>query len=72
MSALFKNAVDSVQLGIEDYQANDPKRALSAVRNFYWNSFVSGRSEAIAKRVVPATPGPITTDADFGIRLAAP
>jgi hypothetical protein len=35
MSALFKNAAGSVQLGIEDYQANDPKRALSAVRNFY-------------------------------------
>lgn len=32
---LFKNAIQSLQLGIEDYQANDPKRALSAVRNFY-------------------------------------
>ncbi|GLR92248.1 hypothetical protein [Bradyrhizobium iriomotense] len=32
---LFKNAVESIQLGIEDYGANDPKRAMSAVRNFY-------------------------------------
>ena len=35
MSGLFENAVQSIQLGVEDYQANDPKRALSAVRNFY-------------------------------------
>jgi hypothetical protein len=35
MNPLFQNAIDSLQLGIEDYQANDPKRALSAVRNFY-------------------------------------
>ena len=34
-SDLFKNAVESIQLGIEDYQANDPKRAVSAVRNFH-------------------------------------
>ncbi len=35
MSGLFENAVLSIQLGVEDYQANDPKRALSAVRNFH-------------------------------------
>jgi hypothetical protein len=32
---LLSNAVASIQLGVEDYQANDPKRGLSAVRNFY-------------------------------------
>ena len=35
MNTLFKNAIESIELGIEDYQANEPKRALSAVRNFY-------------------------------------
>jgi len=35
MSKLFENAVVSIQLGVEDYQANDPRRAISAVRNFY-------------------------------------
>lgn len=35
MNTLFDNAIQSIQLGIEDYQHNDPKRALSAVRNFY-------------------------------------
>lgn len=35
MDTLLKNAIQSIQLGIEDFQANDEKRALSAVRNFY-------------------------------------
>lgn len=35
MSGLFHNAVQSIQLGVEDYQKNDPGRALSAVRNFH-------------------------------------
>ena len=35
MQSLFENAVQSIQLGVEDYQANEPARALSAVRNFY-------------------------------------
>lgn len=35
MPGLFENAVHSIQLGVEDYQANDPRRALSAVRNFH-------------------------------------
>ncbi|MDA9442733.1 hypothetical protein XH98_27255 [Bradyrhizobium sp. CCBAU 51745] len=35
MITLFDNAIQSIQLGIEDYEHNDAKRALSAVRNFY-------------------------------------
>jgi DNA-directed RNA polymerase subunit M/transcription elongation factor TFIIS len=35
MNTLFDNAIQSIQLGVEDYEHNDPKRALSAVRNFY-------------------------------------
>ncbi len=35
MNSLFDNAVQSIQLGVEDYQSNDPRRAVSAVRNFY-------------------------------------
>lgn len=35
MPDLFENAVASIRLGVEDYQVNDPARALSAVRNFY-------------------------------------
>lgn len=36
MSELLKNAVHSIQLGIEDFQRNnDPRRLLSAIRNFH-------------------------------------
>jgi hypothetical protein len=34
-NSLFENAIQSIQIGVEDYQADDTKRALSAVRNFY-------------------------------------
>lgn len=37
MRRLFENAVRSIDIGVEDYEAiaRDPTRALSAVRNFY-------------------------------------
>src|SRR5688572_10533551 len=35
MNSLFQNAVEAIQLGVEDYQANDPRRAGSATRNFF-------------------------------------
>ena len=35
VNSLLENAIQSLLIGIEDYQANDPRRALSAVRNFY-------------------------------------
>ena len=35
MTKLFENAILSIRLGIEDYESNDPARAISAVRNFY-------------------------------------
>lgn len=33
MNALLKNAVDSIQIGIEDYQSKDKRRLLSSIRN---------------------------------------
>ena len=35
MSQIFDNAIHSIQLGVEDYKNKDPKRAMSAARNFY-------------------------------------
>ncbi|MBX3501783.1 MAG: hypothetical protein KF889_20260 [Alphaproteobacteria bacterium] len=35
MNTLFTNAILAIRIGVEDYQSNDPGRALSAVRNFY-------------------------------------
>ncbi|WP_114391674.1 hypothetical protein [Oleisolibacter albus] len=35
MNSLFDNAIQSIQLGVDDYQSHDPRRPISAVRNFY-------------------------------------
>jgi len=50
MNNLFDNAIQSIQIGIEDFEANDPKRALSAVRNFYAGAILLGK-EALARAV---------------------
>lgn len=47
--SLLKNAIDSIQLGIEDYQSNDPRRALSAVRNFYSGVLLLGKQCLLAQ-----------------------
>lgn len=33
MDTILKNAIQSIQIGIEDYTSNDPRRVLSAIRN---------------------------------------
>lgn len=35
MDKLLRNAIDSIEIGVEDFQSNDPRRALSAVRNVH-------------------------------------
>lgn len=49
MSGLLKNAVDSLVIGVEDFSANDPRRTLSAVRNFYAGTLL------LAKEVIIRT-----------------
>ena len=45
MSNLFVNAIQSIQLGVEDYQNDDPKRAVSAIREFLcWRALTRQRS----------------------------
>ncbi len=55
MNSLLDNAVQSLQIGIEDYQANDPRRALSAVRNFYAGILLLGK-EVLVRRAPLADP----------------
>jgi hypothetical protein len=43
MSDLFENAINSIKLGIEDYQSNDDRRPVSAVRNFYAGVLLLGK-----------------------------
>jgi len=33
MDTILENAVQSIQIGVEDYQSDDPRRTLSAIRN---------------------------------------
>jgi hypothetical protein len=35
LDKLLRNAIDSIEIGVEDFQSNDERRALSAVRNVY-------------------------------------
>lgn len=55
MSELFNNAVDSIVLGLEDYQTNEPQRALSAVRNLYAGVLLLGK-EVLVRQVPNAKP----------------
>ena len=55
MSHLFDNAIQSIQLGVEDYQNDDPKRAGSAVRNFYAGVLLLAK-EVLVRRVPKASP----------------
>ncbi len=35
VSDILRNAITSIEIGVEDYLSKDPRRAVSAVRNFY-------------------------------------
>ncbi len=51
MTQLLQNAVDSLAVGVEDYSANDPRRTLSAVRNFYAGTLLLAKE--VLSRVAP-------------------
>ena len=55
MSNLFDNAIQSIQLGVEDYQNDDPKRAASAIRNFYAGVLLLAK-EVLIRRVSVTNP----------------
>lgn len=59
--SLFANAVQSIQIGIEDYGKNDPRRALSAVRNFYAGVLLLAK-EVLVRSVPGASPDDILAD----------
>lgn len=52
MDKLLQNAVDSIQIGVEDYQSADPRRGMSAARNFF-----SGILLLAKRALVSAAPG---------------
>jgi hypothetical protein len=58
---LFSNAVQSIQVGIEDYGKNDDRRALSAVRNFYAGVLLLAK-EVLVRAVPNANPDDVLGD----------
>ena len=69
VTELLQNAIASIQLGIEDYQSNDARRPISAVRNFYAGVLLLGKQcllsaapdadpmEVLASKFVPVPDG---------------
>lgn len=55
MASILKNAADSIELGIEDIRSRDPKRAISAIRNFYSGILLLGK-ECLLSRAPGADP----------------
>lgn len=51
MTQLLQNAVDALAVGVEDYSANDQRRTLSAVRNFYAGTLLLAKE--VLSRVAP-------------------
>lgn len=43
MNEVFENAIASIQLGVEDFQSNDERRPVSALRNFYAGVLLLGK-----------------------------
>lgn len=63
-SDFFDNAITSIELGVEDYLSKDPRRALSAVRNFYAGALILLKEklyradpQLIYQRVLPVADG---------------
>lgn len=74
--SMMKNAVDSIGIGMEDYHDDDPRRALSAIRNFYAGILLlfkcklqelspPGSQEALLKRSIIPIIDPATGQATW-------
>ena len=62
MNTLFENAVSAMQLGVRDYQANNPCRAVFAVQNLYSGILLLAQ-EVLVRKAPKATPEQL-----FGVR----
>lgn len=69
--SMLKNAVESIQIGMEDFHADDDRRVLSAIRNLYAGILLlfkyklkelspKGADEALLKTKVIPTTDPVT------------
>ncbi|MDV3253562.1 hypothetical protein DevBK_19660 [Devosia sp. BK] len=77
MPTLIENAVEALQLGVEDYHANDPRRASSAARNFFAGILLLAKQALISKapnadeRAVIAARIDLRPDGQGGVEMVA-
>lgn len=77
MATILENAASSIALGIEDIQSDDPKRALSAIRNFYAGVLLLGkacllsRAENADPAIVLAAKHKLVPDGSGNVRFEA-
>ena len=67
MTNLFQNAINSIQLGVEDYKMNTPKRSISAVRNFYSGTLLLAKE--VLCRTVPNAKTDLVLAAKYSLRM---
>lgn len=77
MATILENAANSIALGIEDIQADDPKRASSAIRNFYAGVVLLGkacllsRAETADPAIVLAARHKLVPDGSGNVQIEA-
>ena len=77
MATILENAANSIALGIEDIQTDDPKRALSAIRNFHAGVVLLGkacllsRAESADPAIVLAARHKLVPDGRGNVRIEA-
>lgn len=77
MATILENAADSIALGIEDIQTDDPKRALSAIRNFHAGVVLLGKACLLSRAktadptVVLAARHKLVPDGHGNVRIEA-
>lgn len=76
MATILENATNSIALGIEDIQTDDPKRALSAIRNFHAGVVLLGktcllsRAETADPAIVLAARHKLVPDGHGNVQIA--
>lgn len=77
MPTLLENAVEALQLGVEDYHSNDPRRASSAARNFFAGILLLAKQALVSKvpnaneRDVIAARFDLRPDGQGGVEMVA-
>ena len=69
MDKLFRNAIGTIEIGVEDSQVNDPRRIVSAVRNIYAGVLLLCKQVLWIKSPVGTNGALIYADVDYKLLL---